>query len=110
VGSVLVVVIVGVIVAVAVATVRGGAKPATRPEPAHRAAIDWGEPTPLVDGDVDPEPVPEGEVLRDEEGVLHRLRALALLLVVVGALGAAAAALLGVAVVVAARGIDGALG
>jgi hypothetical protein len=118
VSSVLVVVIIGVvIVAVTANTVRGGPKPATRPEPAHRAglpspavdaAIEWGSPPEPAGADLEPGPDPEG--IPDERGVLRRLRALAVLVTAVVVLGAAAAAVLGIAVLVAARAVNGALG
>jgi hypothetical protein len=112
VGSLVVVIVGVVIVGVTASTMRGGRKPATPPGPAHRAepgpafdtAIEWGSPQPALE----PEPVPEG--VPDERGALQRLRALAVLVATVVVLGAAAAALLGIAIVVTARAVNGALG
>ena len=111
-GSLVVVIVGVVIVGVTASTIRGGRKPATPPGPTHRAepgpafdaAIEWGSPQ----AGLEPEPVPEG--VPDARGALQRLRALAALVATVVVLGAAAAALLGVAIVVAARAVNGALG
>jgi hypothetical protein len=105
-----VVVIVGVIiVAIAASAVRGRWQPATSAEPSPRGSWDPA-PFPEPGAEPDTEPDTEPDLERARGGLVHRLRAAGLLAVAVVVLGAGAAALLGVAVLVGARAIDGALG
>jgi hypothetical protein len=119
VSTVLVVVIAGVIiVAIAVATVRGDPKPATgaaRPDRAtawEPAAFPTPPPAeePHVESELVDEVAPPVEGAADERSLLHRLRSMALLGVTVVVLGSLTAGLLGVIAVVAAHAIDRALG
>jgi len=111
VGSVLVVVIVGVVVAVVtVGAVRRDEKPATRPQ-GDRLAPARAPGTPPVDqpiawGEAPVEPVREPEV----RGFSLRLRAVVLLAMTVAVLGALVAAVAGAAVYVVAHAVNGALG
>jgi hypothetical protein len=137
VSTVLVVVIAGVIiVAIAVATLRGDPKPATGaarpdratawepaafpPPPAEEPIVDEDPPvpagppvqaTPLLDEEPPLDEVePSVQDVADERSLLHRLRSMALLGVTVVVLGSLAAGLLGALAVVAAHAIDRALG
>lgn len=119
------VVIAGVIiVAIAVATLRGDPKPATgsaRPdraaawEPAAFPTVPPAEEPPLGEPPAHAPPLvdegePEVEGVVDERSLLHRLRSMALLAVTVVVLGSLTAGLLGAVAVVAAHAIDRALG
>jgi hypothetical protein len=112
VSTVLVVVIAGVIiVAIAVATLRGDPKPATGAARPDRATT-W-EPAafpPPPESELLDEVEPSIQGVADERSLLHRLRSMALLGVTVVVLGSLAAGLLGALAVVAAHAIDRALG